>query len=647
MIKIKAIVLKYICLIAVFMALVLITFAVIIQVIREQQYTRISTLNIFDQVEHLLSENSAELAETKANYSNECLKNAETIAYIIESKPEVLESVDELKRIAEFTGVDEIHFFNDKGVIFNGTHPEYYNLSVYDGEQIGFFRQMLDDKSLKLVQDIMPNTSNGSMIQYSAVWSGSGQFFVQVGMKQENIEKVTAKNELSYIFSLLRVNNSVNLYAVDKESGKIVGATVAENTGKTLDDIGISLEKAVSFPSGFHTWMNGKLYFCMFEERGENFLGRVVSFDGMYRSVINITLTLAVGIVVTALILVFAVTRFINKEIIKGIKNINGELAEISSGNLDASVNFRSCAEFSELSDHINDMIASVLSGTDKISYILNKAELQIGVYEYNENMKTVRFTEKLAKILSLEYDEVRALSEDCALFKEYIRARIFDKVSDEENTFRLFGETEKYVKFEEFTVHNSILGIIMDVTEDYIRRRQLEAERDVDSLTGLLNRRGLDRRLEEMFKSPDKLGCGALVMIDADGLKQINDKLGHEAGDAYLKSIAGALRSFGEKNCLCSRQGGDEYVLFLYNYGSNAEVEEQLQKLSDLQNDRVAKLNENETVPIRFSFGAVFLDGSDDFTLLLKSADEKMYENKRLRKSCPMNGQTAPGNTD
>lgn len=645
MTKIKKIVLRYIRFVAIFMTLVLIAFAVVIQVIREQDYARSSTLNIFNQVERLLSENSAELAEVEKDYSDECLKNAETIAYIIESDPSVLESVDELRHIAEITNVDEIHLFNEQGVIFNGTHPEYYNMSVYDGEQIGFFKKMLDDKSMKLVQELGPNTSNGSMSQYSAVWSRSGQFFVQVGMAQENVQRVTEKNELSYIFSLLRVNSSVELYAVNKESGEIIGSTIADNTGKTLDDFGISLEKAISSPSGFHAWINGKLYFCMFSERGDNFLGRVISFEEMYRSVVSVTMILAFGIVVMELILVVAVTRFINKEIITGIQNINGKLTEISSGNLDARVNLRSCAEFSELSEHINDMIASLLSETDKISYILNRAELQIGVYEYNENMKTVRFTEKLAKILSLEYAEVCKLSMDCALFKEYIREHIFDKVSDEEKIFYLSGETEKYVKFEEYIIRNSIMGIIMDVTDDYNRRKKLETERDIDVLTGLLNRSGLERRLKTLFSSPDKLGCGALVMIDADGLKQINDKLGHEAGDAYLKSIGEALRSFEEKNSICARQGGDEYVLLLYNYDSNAEVDKQIQRLYDIQNDRVAKLKENTTVPIKFSFGAIPLDGTDNYTSLLKTADEKMYENKRRRKSGAVTEKTISAN--
>ena len=61
--------------------------------------------------------------------------------------------------------MDEIHLFNEKGVIYNGTHPQYYNMSVNDGEQIGFFAKMLDDKSAKLCQDVMPNTATQEMVQ--------------------------------------------------------------------------------------------------------------------------------------------------------------------------------------------------------------------------------------------------------------------------------------------------------------------------------------------------------------------------------------------------------------------------------------------------------------------------------------------------
>lgn len=346
--NIKVIIVKYLRLNAAIMAMLIIALAAVIQVIREQQLTRIATQNMFMQIERMLSQNSQELDEVKEEYGNACLNNAKTIAYIIENVPSALESVDELRNIAEFTDVDEIHLFNTEGVIYNGTHPEYYNMSVNDGEQIGFFKQMLSDKSLKLVQPITPNTAIGELIQYSAVWSPNGEFFVQVGMKQENVLKVTKKNELSYIFSLIKVNSSVDLYAVDKESGRIVGATASENTGRELAGIGIDPDTAKSSDKGFHTRVNGKMSFCIFTDCGTNYVGRVIPFEKMYGNVITATLILAIGIVVMVFLLVTAVTRFLNREIISEIESINESLVEISEGNLDTRINVSTCVEFCE-----------------------------------------------------------------------------------------------------------------------------------------------------------------------------------------------------------------------------------------------------------------------------------------------------------
>lgn len=633
MTNIKIIISKYLRFIGLIMALFIVLMSTIVEVFREQEHIRTDSEKMFFQIEHILAENSEELEMVKTEYSEECLENAETIAYIIQNNPSVLDDIKELQRIADFTSVDEIHLFNEDGVIFNGTHPEYYNMSVEDGEQIGYFKQMLDDKSLKLVQPLSPNTAEKKFIQYSAVWSPNGKFFVQVGMTQENVQKVTEKNELPYIFSLLRVNSNTNLYAIDKQSGQILGSTLKENTGKYLSDIGISHEKALSDPNGFHTFVEGKLSFCIFADCGNSYIGRVIPVKDMYRNVKLLIIILAIGIIITILIMLTAITHFINKEVITEIDNINDKLAQISDGNLDEEINITNCLEFSELSKHINDMIRSLLSSTDKISYVLDKVDLQIGVYEYNEKMKSVRFTEKVAKILSLDDEQIELFSHNCALFKEYIQSHIFDAVSHEKNIFRLYGVTEKYIRFEEINSNNDVLGIIMDITTEYTRQRQLEMDCEIDSLTGLLNRRGLNSRLTALFSHPDKLGCGALVMLDADGLKQINDQFGHAAGDIYLRSIAEILASYNSKNCICARQGGDEFILFLYNLKDNSQVDTALKSLSDIQKERMAEVAPCHTVPVNFSFGTAFLTNNSDPAALIKTADKKMYENKRQRK--------------
>lgn len=632
--KIKSIIMRYLCITIAIVSILVVIFATTLLMYREHQLTVHSTQGMFTQVKHLLDENTKELDEVKEAYTKECLNNAETIAYIIESRPSIMNDLDELRKIAQFTNVDEIHLFNTDGVIFTGTHPEYYHYSVNDGEQIGFFKQMLEDRSLKLVQDVTPNTAENKYMQYSAVWSQNSDFFVEVGMSQEHVMDVTKKNELSYIFELLSVNRDVKLYAVDKDTGTIIGTTVKDDEGKDIRDIGLHERKEFINSMSFYEKVNGKLSYCLFEDIGDCYLGRTISFREMYKNIFTLMILLAIGIVISGLILLYLVMHFLDENVIASIKNVNVKLLDISEGDLDERVNVQTSFEFSKLSGHINDMIMSLLSSTDKISYVLEKTGVRMGVYEYNEKMNSVRFTGEVASILELKEEEIQAFSQDIESFKAFILNHLF-KVSDEDHVYRIDSNgQERFLKYEEFTTDNSIIGIIMDITEEYNSRCQLEQERDVDALTGLLNRRGLDRRLEIMFMDSKKLGHGALIMIDADGLKQINDTLGHEAGDAYIKSIGDILHSFNTLNSICARQGGDEFVLCLYGFKSDEEVLKQINQLDRIRNEQMVIVTGGNKVPVKFSFGVSMLDESKDYNLLLKRADEKMYNDKRERKA-------------
>ena len=103
--------------------------------------------------------------------------------------------------------------------------------SIPKSSALGYFKPMLEDKSLEMCQQITPNTVRNRPMQYSAVWSEKGEFIVQVGMKPNTIIEVTEKNELSHIFSMLRVNVGASFYAINVETGKIVASTNSFDKG--------------------------------------------------------------------------------------------------------------------------------------------------------------------------------------------------------------------------------------------------------------------------------------------------------------------------------------------------------------------------------------------------------------------------------
>jgi diguanylate cyclase (GGDEF)-like protein/PAS domain S-box-containing protein len=104
----------------------------------------------------------------------------------------------------------------------------------------------------------------------------------------------------------------------------------------------------------------------------------------------------------------------------------------------------------------------------------------------------------------------------------------------------------------------------INDIGEQVAERARLEWSATHDVLTGLANRKALDHRLQAVFEAMPRSVPAAIVMIDLDHFKPINDSAGHAAGDAVLKAVAAAIVSQVRASDLVVRIGGDEFALLL-----------------------------------------------------------------------------------
>lgn len=631
----KKIIGRYMNLVTLILITVLTIIIVSFQVADAHRQAYKDAVTTLQQIEQVLEQNTAELAEISAAYQQTCLYNAEAIAYMIQDNPTVLDSVDELRRIAVLMEVDEIHIFDKTGLLYAGTHPEYFGYTFDSGEQMMFFKPMLTDPSLKLVQDITPNVAEAKLMQYSALWSPDRNFIVQVGMEPVNILKVTQKNELSYIFSLFRVNPEADYYAIDPASGEIVGSTDLDYVHKNIDSIGLRLDDIASHPKGFHAFVNGQDAFCVFRFIDSNYVGRILTNRVLYDWIILNTLILLLCLVMIAVVLMRAVTGYMNRYVVHDIYRINRKLHAIAAGDLDEDIDVQSSTEFSQLSSDINRMKKSLLDSSRKMSYVLSKTDMYIGVYEYDGHMPQIRFTEYVPRLLGLPPDKSKQL--DFELLRESLSRLRSHPCAGDSNIFELDG---RYIRVEEISENSSVFGVLIDVTEDTLKRLRIERERDYDLLTGLYNRRGLENFLDSCFCKPETLRESAFVMIDADNLKVINDTYGHECGDAYLRQLASLLADFAPGHSTAARLGGDEFVLFLYQYQTKAAISDAFSALAELQNSSRACLRDGLYVPLVFSFGCCLTADRTDYHALLKEADEKMYTNKKSRKSGMPSGQ-------
>ncbi len=167
-------------------------------------------------------------------------------------------------------------------------------------------------------------------------------------------------------------------------------------------------------------------------------------------------------------------------------------------------------------------------------------------------------------------------------------------------------------------------------------RRATQELSRLVmrDALTDVGNRRFLDENLEPLFTSAKTSGTDlACVMMDLDHFKQVNDELGHEAGDHLLVFLAGLIRATSRHDDLAVRLGGDEFLLVMP--GTTTQRAEEVATMICKLFTRQAYTMFPNTRMLDLSYGIASLtaDPGPDAKALLRTADQRLYANKRSPK--------------
>jgi len=172
--------------------------------------------------------------------------------------------------------------------------------------------------------------------------------------------------------------------------------------------------------------------------------------------------------------------------------------------------------------------------------------------------------------------------------------------------------------------------AIAWDITESHKREIALNLEVHTDSLTGLLNRRGMTEAMADQAQRwMAGEGGGAVLYLDIDKFKQINDTLGHDIGDELLKAFADRIRSVVRNSDRVARQGGDEFVILI----AAPEAEEVAKRVAQSLLERVrqaVKLGAQE-LNISTSIGIAVIPAglAAGPVEMLKEADMALYEAK------------------
>ena len=600
-----------------------------VQIRQAQGAMKAASRDMFWQINQILLQNEREVEQIKADYANNCLINAKAVAYIVQNQPEIIGDQAEINKIVKLFQVDEFHIFDENGTLYAGSEPKYFGLNFRSGEQMQFFLPMLEDKSLKLCQEITPNTAEQKYMQYAAVWKEDGRDIVQIGMKPERVLEAMRRNELSYIFSLVTADHGSVICAVDPETYQVLGSTRQDHIGRNISELGISADQIRHGENGFQAAFDQKESYCIFTPSGSVILGRIRPLDSLYSNVNRSSIMLAVYLLLLSVVMIVVISGYLDRYIVRAISSVNQKLRVITGGNLETRVDVETTPEFAELSRQINQMIDSLLDTPNKLAMVLDAVSFPVAVYEIRPNMKRVMTTSRIGDILGLTPEQTGEMMADRDLFERSLRELKRRPLDAHKEVYQVPGQL-RYVKMESFLYEQGLVGILMDVTDEVLEKQRIERERDIDLLTGLYSRRAFQRKMDGLFARREELGYAAVLLADADGLKQINDRYGHENGDRYLCRLADILRACPAKNQVAARLGGDEFVLMVYGYEERAALLKDLETVYKAKEDCRVTLSNQMQVPVNFSVGCGFFpDEGEDYRTLVKLADERMYRDK------------------
>ncbi|WP_242198231.1 MULTISPECIES: GGDEF domain-containing protein [unclassified Pseudomonas] len=173
------------------------------------------------------------------------------------------------------------------------------------------------------------------------------------------------------------------------------------------------------------------------------------------------------------------------------------------------------------------------------------------------------------------------------------------------------------------------LIALSMTGSERYRREQQIARLAARDPLTALYNRRALDVRAPQLFAQVSPQHPGALLLIDIDNFKLVNDLYGHTAGDRLLIALSEMIRTVVPEGALAARLGGDEFVILLTK-ASAAQIVELGSRLRE-QFRQLAAHTFTTPAPVTLSIGANLFDQPPpSLTALIEQGDTTLYESKR-----------------
>lgn len=535
---------------------------------------------LLDQVAGIIERNTDDEKEMIQSLKEDYMVRAKAVAYILDANEKTEHDVPELQKIAKLMSVDEVHLFDKSGKVYSGTVPKYYGYNFSSGKQIAYFKPMLKNKKLTMCQDVTPNTSEGKKMMYAITWNDAGTRMIQVGVEPVRLLEKLKRNEIKSVVSNMPVYEGIDIYVADRKSGKIYGATDSRKIGNKLKQLKISKRRSVSRNIDGYT------------------VGVVYDMTHLNGSNAVAMLSVMLYLLIATIILLIMIAR---------VLRINREKEEQYA-------------------------VLATMAGLNHSMYVIKLRENKImrygGAEIGEENIEgsyyedaDVRLRALLENRTAEEYREAAREFIDLHTLPERMEGEKYISGDFIGTTLGWFQASFIAIRQDEEQRPLSVIFAVRSIEYEKRKEEQLLRSSTTDELTRCYNRRAYEQDIKKLTADKKFL----YLTADVNGLKAVNDRLGHAAGDELLCGVAGCMKQSFEDYGKVYRIGGDEFVTILFTDEEQFGI---IKQNFDLLVDNWS----GDTVPhMSVSCGAVWSDERqwESVREIAKLADQRMYEKK------------------
>lgn len=343
------------------------------------------------------------------------------------------------------------------------------------------------------------------------------------------------------------------------------------------------------------------------------------------------------GTIVVTLVLSVLGSLLISARLASPIDHLYREVIDAQEKKTFPRLSRTAIREVDRFAETITELNKELVTNSTKFLRIMDMASVEIGGYELRTDTGSVFVTDNFFSLLGMP--EIQGTQLSVRRFEEVLKG-IREKnpcahtaEGDELLTIQQ-PDGVRYIMLRSTIEGHAKIGLAEDVTATVLERKRIEHERDYDILTGLYNRQAFNRVCTELFAAPERMGVAALMMMDLDNLKHINDTYGHDWGDQYIRRTGQCLRENTPAGTVCARLSGDEFLVLFHGYRSRDAVREKIDRLTNAMQQSVALLPSGNALHISLSGGiAWYPDDGQDWETLKKYADFAMYQVKHAEK--------------